>query len=250
VNPLRSLLADNPGPFTHEGTRTYILGHREVAIVDPGPDLSDHVRAVVRLVDTAERVTVVLTHGHGDHAGAVDSLMVALPQASVVGAGHRAARPLSHGDRVPTDVGDLEAIHTPGHTRDHLAFHWLEGRALFAGDMVLGVGDTTWVAEYPGCVADYLESLSRLEALPLERVHPAHGPDQSDPVALWRRYRSHREGRIVAVRRVLSREPGAGATAILERVYGDTVPAGLVGAAVASVAALAEYVRTHPGGSP
>lgn len=250
MNPLRSLLADNPGPFTQEGTRTYILGHRRVAVVDPGPDLSDHVRAVVRSVEEAEEVTVLLTHGHRDHAGAVDALLEALPGASVVGSGHAAARPLADGEVVETDGGLLVAVATPGHTRDHLAFHWPRARALFAGDMVLGEGDTTWVAEYPGCVADWLASLGRLEEMGLERIHPAHGPDAEDPAALFRRFRAHREARIAAVREALEGRPGASLDAVLKQVYGDLIPPDLLGAARESLQALVEYVEAHPEGLP
>lgn len=250
MNPLRSLRADNPGPFTLEGTRTHILGHREVAIIDPGPDMDAHVRAVAHAVREAEHVSVVLTHGHRDHAGAVDSILELIPDSQVVGAGHPSARGLSDGASVHTDAGLLTALHTPGHTRDHLVFHWKEGLALFAGDMVLGGGDTTWVAEYPGCVADYLASLSRLEGLPLQRVYPAHGPDQDDPPALWRRYRAHREGRIASVRAALARDPGATTEELLDAVYGATVPPGLRRAARESLRALVEYVEAHPEGRP
>lgn len=250
MKPLRSVLADNPGPFTHEGTRTHILGRRRVAIVDPGPDLPEHVRAVAGEVVEAERVTVLLTHGHRDHAGAVESLRRLVPHAEVAGSGHSAARPLLEGETVDTDAGPLITRTTPGHTADHLVFHWPAGRALFAGDMVLGVGDTTWVAEYPGCVSDWLASLARLEALPLDTVHPAHGPDVHDPPALWARYRAHREGRITRVREALGAAPGASLEELLDRVYGDTVPAGLRGAALESLKALVEYVESRPGGNP
>ena len=250
MSPLRSLLADNPGPFTHEGTRTYIRGRRQVVVIDPGPDLPAHVDAVVRTVAHADRVTLALTHGHGDHAGGLETLLDALPAAEVAGAGHRLARPLSDGDTLESDAGSLIALHTPGHTRDHLAFHWPEASSLFAGDMVLGVGDTTWVAEYSGCVADYLASLTRLEGLPLERVYPAHGPDQSDPPSLWARYRAHREQRIEQVRDALAEDPDAPLGAILERVYGEAVPPNLRGAAERSLQALVDHVTAHPAARP
>jgi len=221
-----------------------------VAIIDPGPDLEEHVRALARAVAGAERVTLALTHGHRDHAGAVDSLLRALPDAEAVGSGHAAARPLRDGEAVETDAGPVLALATPGHTRDHLAFHWPAARALFAGDMVLGVGDTTWVAEYPGCVADWLASLARLEVLPLATVHPAHGPDAHDPSTLWARYRAHREGRIASVRDAMGAAPGATLDELLERVYGDTVPAALRSAALESLRALVEYVESRPARSP
>jgi len=221
-----------------------------VVVVDPGPGLGPHVRAVAAEVSGAHEVTLLLTHGHGDHAGAVDALLELLPGASVAGAGHPRARALGREDRVETDAGTLRAIPTPGHTRDHLSFFWEEESALFPGDMVLGVGDTTWVAEYPGCVADWLASLGTLEAMEIRTVYPAHGPDVEDPSSLWRRYRAHREGRIARVRRALAEAPGAAPEVVLDRVYGDTIPPGLRPAAMSSLAALMEYVRDHPEGMP
>lgn len=255
MTALRSILADNPGPFTLEGTRTHILGRRQVAIVDPGPAVEAHVRAVALAVVEAEEVTVLLTHGHGDHSGGVDLLLDALAGSSgpirVRGSGHRRAEPLDAGTRVSTDAGELVTILTPGHSRDHLAFHWPDGRALFAGDMVLGRGDTTWVAEYPGCVADYLDSLTRLEAMELDTIHPAHGPDLSDPRDALSRYRAHREARIERVRQILAEDPQMTARRVLDRVYGSGIPSGLIGAALASAEALVEHVtgnlRNGPG---
>jgi len=252
VDGLRSVRADNPGPFTLNGTRTWILGIRRVAVIDPGPDVDAHVRAVVDSVRNADAVTVVLTHGHADHAGAVDALLRVLPEArphqspsvNVVGSGHAAARPLGAGDRVRTDAGSLVCVPTPGHTRDHLAFHHPERRTLFAGDLLLGEGDTTWVAEYPGCVADYLASLDRIDALGLETLRPAHGPVITDPSRAVERYRAHREARIAAVRRVRRARPSASLAEIYEEVYADTVPERLRSPAEASLRALLYHVDT------
>lgn len=278
MSRLRSLQADNPGPFTLEGTRTYFVGHRRVAVVDPGPADRVHEAAVASAVAGAEEVTLVLTHGHGDHVGAVEGLLERLPDARLVGAGHPQARLLEDGQVVSTDAGDLVALHTPGHTRDHLCLHWPSAQALFAGDVVLGRGDTTWVAEYPGCVADYLASLDRLASMDLGVIHPAHGPELPDAAGAIRRYRDHRLARAEQVRQALDRVraarhrdspaglgspdgpadlggPDGPATlqspaprspavveAVLDVVYGDRVPSGLRGAARESVVALLEYV--------
>jgi glyoxylase-like metal-dependent hydrolase (beta-lactamase superfamily II) len=247
VDGLRSIRADNPGPFTLDGTRTWILGTRRVAVIDPGPDVDDHVRAVVRSVGGADEVAIVLTHGHPDHSGGVDALLAALPgglSIRVVGSGHPEAAPVGDGDQVSTDAGDLVCIPTPGHTSDHLAFHHPRAGTLFAGDLVLGEGDTTWVAEYPGCVADYLASLDRVAALELRMIHPTHGPVIRDPAALIARYRAHRESRIDAVRAVRVRVPGASFDEVYEEVYGAAVPARMRAAAEASLRVLLHHVDT------
>lgn len=250
MTALRSILADNPGPFTLEGTRTYILGLRQAAIIDPGPALRPHLEALVRSVEGTAEIRVLLTHGHRDHTGGAELLLEGLRQAGhsplLLGSGRPDARPLAEGEVVPTDAGELVAVPTPGHARDHLSFHWPDGRALFAGDMVLGRGDTTWVAEYPGCVADYLQSLDRLEAMELDVIYPSHGPDIDDPAGTLARYRAHREGRIARVREILADEPEAQVRRVLERVYGGRVPEGLLGAALASADALVEYVTGKP----
>jgi glyoxylase-like metal-dependent hydrolase (beta-lactamase superfamily II) len=252
LSALRWIRADNPGPFTLDGTRTYVVGRRHVAVLDPGPDLDEHVRGVFALVRDAERIVLVLTHGHPDHAGSVDRLVAMLARrdpgrVEVVGAGHHRARSPDPVRGVFTDAGPLLAVPTPGHTPDHLTYHWPDSRALFAGDHLMGSGDTTWVAGYPGCVADYFASLRRLRGLDLAVIHPAHGPSLDDPAGALDRFERHRRARIQAVRDVLAADPGAGEDALYEAVYGDSVPAGLERAAREALRAVREYVDTEGG---
>ena len=219
------------------------MGTHDVAVIDPGPNVHEHVRAVVFAVQDARHVRIVLTHGHPDHAAA------AVPLAKELGAevvGPRLPgvdRVIGEGDRVETDAGDLVAVWTPGHMRDHLAFHWPRARALFAGDLMLGQGDTTWVAEYPGCVADYFESLARIRSLDLGVIYPTHGPPLEDPVEAIDRFEGHRMERVRQVEEALASLPDSDIEGLLDMVYGETVPAGLAGAAARSLAALVDYVK-------
>lgn len=238
------LNAGNAGPFTLDGTRTYRVGRRRVALVDPGPDVERHVRALVDWVGDADEVRVLLTHGHGDHAGAARSVAAALGArihgpATVDAVDH----PLADGDAVETDQGALVAVHTPGHTPDHLCYHWPERAGLFAGDLLLGRGDTTWVADYPGCVADYLASLERIRTLTPAVIWPAHGPALTDVPAALLRFETHRRARIAQVADALEELPDASPSELLPIVYGGSLPPGMERAATLSLAALMDFVR-------
>jgi glyoxylase-like metal-dependent hydrolase (beta-lactamase superfamily II) len=211
-------------------------------VIDPGPDVEDHVRALASTLAHANEVTILLTHGHPDHAAAASALAAAL-HASVAGPGTLSVdRPLRDGDTVATDAGELVAVATPGHTREHMSFHWPERRAVFVGDHLLGQGDTTWVAEYEGCVADYLDSLDRLRRLEAEVLYPAHGPPLLDPAAALDRFEEHRRARVRQVEEALAARPDATAAGLVEIVYGSTLPRGMEPAALQSLEALVDYV--------
>lgn len=243
------LNAGNAGPFTLEGTRTYKIGDREVVLLDPGPDVDHHVRALVSWVEDAESVRVVVTHGHADHAGSARRVAEALG-APVLGPASVASidSPLTDGDEIQTDHGALRAVHTPGHTEEHLCFHWPERDALFAGDLLLGRGDTTWVAEYPGCVEDYLASLERIRMLAPSVIYPAHGPPLEDVPDALARYERHRRERIRQVADALDQRPDATVDELLRIVYGPVLPSAMERAARRSLNALLEYARAHRDG--
>src|SRR6266540_2756330 len=132
------ILAPNPGPFTLEGTNTWIVGDRPSLVIDPGPDVPGHVDAVLR--EAGPVGAILLTHHHPDHAPAAAEL------AARSGARVLAYRPGRDQVRLP-DGGDVEgggitlrAIHAPGHTADHLVFFDRGSGSLFTGDAVLGRG--------------------------------------------------------------------------------------------------------------
>lgn len=244
----RFLSAGNAGPFTLDGTRTYLVGEHRVAVVDPGPDSAAHVQGLVRALDGAREVSVLVTHAHPDHAPAARTLGAALRTSSarvrVLGPSSLPdAAALAPGDVVSTDHGDLIVVDTPGHAREHFAFHWPERRALFAGDLILGKGDTVWVGEYPGCVADYLESLERVRRLRLRVLYPAHGPPLQDPEEALARFEAHRRERIRQVEIALEAHPGADAETLLAEVYGPSLPESVRPAALRSMEALKAHVE-------
>lgn len=237
----RVVTAANPGPFTLDGTRTHIVGRRSVAVIDPGPNSEDHVSAVRSILADATDVTVLVTHDHADHSGAARALAASL-DAPVLGSTGHADRHLVEGDSVHTDDGALVTVETPGHSADHVAFHWPRADALFAGDLLLGEGDTTWVGEYSGCVRAYLSSLDRIDELGLSVIYPAHGPPLRDVHGTLLAYREHRRARIEQVRRLLSEHPGASVADLVEAIYGERLPVGLREAAGASVSAMVDHL--------
>ncbi len=219
-----------------------------MALIDPGPDVETHVRALVAWVSDATSLRILVTHGHRDHTGAARALARATgaPVHGPPGV-DGVDRPIEEGASIETDEGRLVAVSTPGHSRAHFCYLWPNRRALFAGDLLLGRGDTTWVAEYPGCVADYLASLERLRELDLDVIYPAHGPPIEDPSAALDRFERHRRERIREVEEALGRNPEASARALLGAIYGETLPPRVEAAALRSLEALVDHVRgPHP----
>jgi hydroxyacylglutathione hydrolase len=226
--------APNPGPFTLDGTRTFLVGEREVAVIDPGPDVEEHLRTLRASLHRARRVHILLTHSHKDHAAGAEPLARSLdgPETALYGGGHE---DLPEGESVPTDQGSLRTIQVPGHSRDHRAFHWQEEGILFVGDLVLGRGDTTWLGEYRGCVADYLESLEKVRALGPRALFPAHGPPVWKVEEVLDAYRAHRRDRLAHLARLRDRHPEASLEELLEAIYGRRLPPRIRKAALASV---------------
>jgi len=181
---IRSITAPNPGPFTLDGTKTYLVG--ETVVIDPGPNIASHVHAIRDAMPNL--ATILITHRHADHAPA------AVPLKQATGARIVAPRNvLPETDQI-VDGGDvvegLEVIATPGHTNEHVCFLTPEGD-LFTGDTILGYG-TTAIFPPDGDMGDYIASLRKLRSREPRRIFPAHGPVRDDAVALIDEYIAHR----------------------------------------------------------
>lgn len=224
--------------MTLDGTRTWLVGDRDIAIIDPGPYLEDHIAAVVREVDGARVVALLLTHEHPDHAGAAGAL------ASRVGATVRsiARGNLDEGDAIPTDDGDIVTLHTPGHTPDHAAFHYPPQQAVFCGDLMMGGQATALVAPPEGDLADYLTSLARIRELEPLVIHPAHGPSFDDPRVAIDAYFAHRAQRLDQMLQALADGP-LPIAAIVEAVYRRSIPEALGDAAHGATLAYLHYLE-------
>ena len=238
VSPLiRRVIADNPGPFTFTGTGTYIVGRSEpgagVAVIDPGPPDADHLAALLGAVEGQTVSHVLVTHTHRDHAP------LARPFAEAVGAPVLAARPPVHtihasggldeddddsfapdvilegGETLAGDGWTMEALSTPGHASNHMAFVLRDENALFSGDHVMG-WSTTVVAPPDGDMAAYMASLEAVIERRFTTIWPTHGAPVTDPGPFLEAYRAHRLGREA---QVLAR------LAAGDRKIGDMVPA-------------------------
>lgn len=240
--------ADNPGPLTLDGTCSYLLGESDLVLIDPGPSLASHVASIERAVG-GRPTTVCLTHAHADHADAATALTARL-EAPVTGSAETLrrlglrGRALVDGDVIDVDSGNtsLEALHTPGHSGDHLSYLWSPARALFTGDLVLGAGSSI-VAHPDGSVGDYLASLDRLIELAPSVLFPGHGPPVEDAVGKLEEYRDHRLQRHREIVEAITERGARTLAEIRATVYGDLPDPRLAEAADLSIRAHLEHVR-------
>ena len=208
VSPLiRRVIADNPSKFTYRGTGTYIVGHGDVVVIDPGPQLDSHRDALAAAL-IGERVRAILvTHCHADHSP-LAAWLHAETDAPTFGFGPHPrpapgtdpVEPPGDGveieestdfDFVPTDAvvdGDvvvaapgltMRAVHTPGHTSNHTCWTLDEESALFTGDHVMG-WSTTVVSPPDGDMVAYIDSLRRVADRGDATLWPTHGPPRDD----------------------------------------------------------------------
>src|SRR4051794_13798701 len=213
------LIAPNPGPMTLDGTNTYVVGRDPAVVIDPGPDDAGHIEAVREAADARGRIgAVLLTHDDPDHLAGVEPLGV---------------EPTRPGDG--ETVAGLTALATPGHAAEHLCFLATDGDAglaCFCGDLILGQGSTiVGPREFGGSLADYMESLRKLQELELTVLYPGHGPEVTDPQAKIAEYIAHRQEREDRLLAALERGQRSKA-ALLAEVWDDVprelrMPAGI-----------------------
>lgn len=197
LSPLVSrVLAPNPSPMTLTGTNTYLVGRNEVAVIDPGPDLPEHVEAIIENLKRLGKPAVALvTHHHDDHLPAARRLRERLGMPI---AGHRdlpsVDRPLDHLESLQLAGATLVALHTPGHTWDHVCYHLEQEHAIFTGDLVAGTGSLV-IGPGRGELAASLRSLQLLADREPRTLYPGHGPTVADAVAKLAEYVGHRADR-------------------------------------------------------
>lgn len=228
------VLAPNASAYTYTGTQTHIVGTTDLAIIDPGPADDAHHAALLAAVGDRPVRAIVITHHHRDHSPGAPRLAQELG-APIVGAapfaleddGPRSDASFDHDyapDRVlaegETIVGDgwtLEAIATPGHTSNHLAFALPETKALFSGDHVMGWA-TSVVSPPDGDMTAYMASLEKLIGRDDRVYYPGHGEAIERPQRLVRGLLGHRKQREGQIRRLLAAGTGA-IPAMVEKMY-------------------------------
>jgi glyoxylase-like metal-dependent hydrolase (beta-lactamase superfamily II) len=259
---LRRVVAGNKGPFTFTGTCSYIVGQGTVAIVDPGPDRPEHVAALLDAVRGETVSHIVVSHTHIDHSPAARAVAAATG-AVIVGCGpHRSARALGpgetgrlegsndldyspaqelrEGDRIEGPGWSLEAVETPGHTANHLAFALPEDRALLTADHVMA-WSTTFIGPPDGSMTAFMNSLEKLKGRSETIYWPGHGGPVREPARFVRALIHHRRqreasilGRLEAGDRTISEIVGA--------IYRDLNPALVPAAALSTFAHLEDLV--------
>ncbi len=244
LSPLVSrLLAPNPGPFTFKGTGVHILGvGARVAVIDPGPDLPNHIQALKRALGTRQVSHILVTHTHRDHSPAAAALkawsgapVYGLPLGTCAASSTEGMVDEAHDHSFVPDVAvrdgmrisggdfELECVATPGHTANHICYALRPEKALFTGDHVMG-WSTSVIAPPDGDMGDYLVSLEKLSARDDRVFYPTHGSPIADPRGWLGQLIAHRHMR---ERQVLSTLAGGAHTiaTLVEKLYPDLEPA-------------------------
>ena len=213
------VLATNPSPYTNTGTQTHIVGRDDLAVIDPGPDDPAHIDALLRAIAGRPVSAIVITHHHRDHSPGSRPLAAATG-APIIGAAavHVASdsprldaafdthyvpdRVMVEGDRITGDGWTLQALATPGHTSNHLAFSLPETNALFSGDHVMGWA-TSVISPPDGDMGQYMASLEKLLGRDDRVYYPGHGEAVDNPRRLVRGMLGHRKQREGQILRLL-----------------------------------------------
>lgn len=222
------VLCKNPSPYTYTGTGTYVVGRGEnVAVIDPGPNMPEHGKAIIKAAEGRTISHILVTHTHADHSP-LSSWLKERTGATVYafgrhGAGRRGGldgedveagadksfvpdETLEDGDILSGEGWTLKAIHTPGHTANHLCFHLQEENILFVGDHVMGWA-TTVISPPDGDMKQYLKSLKKVADIAPAKLAPTHGPWVEKPARFVRAIVTHRRMRETQILKRLEKGP-------------------------------------------
>ncbi|MFN3233124.1 MAG: MBL fold metallo-hydrolase [Alphaproteobacteria bacterium] len=207
---IRRIIANNPGPFTYTGTGTYVIGNGHVAVIDPGPDMPEHIDALLSALEGETISHILITHTHSDHSPGTKQLKAATGAVTYGYGPHGGKRgqkaeeggdwdfvpdhEIRHGDIIEGKGWSVEALYTPGHISNHICYAYREEKALFTGDHVMG-WSTSVISPPDGNMTDYMAAL-RLLLDRDDRVYwPTHGAPILEPRPFVEAYIAHREDR-------------------------------------------------------
>jgi glyoxylase-like metal-dependent hydrolase (beta-lactamase superfamily II) len=212
------LVANNASALTFKGTNTYLVGTDALAVIDPGPTDEAHLAAILKAAAGRPITHILVTHAHRDHIDGLAALKAAtgattygfprVPSGSAdvtddsaseyVNTAYAPDKNIAHGDRIEGEGWDLTALHTPGHTADHLCFALDDHGIVFSGDHVMA-WNTSVVAPPEGRMADYLRSLEILLNRRDTMLLPGHGGPVGEPRRTVKAYLLHRRWRDQAI---------------------------------------------------
>jgi glyoxylase-like metal-dependent hydrolase (beta-lactamase superfamily II) len=254
------VVCSNPGPFTFTGTATFLIGRKTLAIIDPGPEDSRHLDALLAAIGNRQVSHILITHRHMDHSPlarrlkAITGAKTAGFSTLARGGGQRpavldAARDesfspdiaLREGDAIAGEDWRLEAVFTPGHTSDHMAYALPEEKALFSGDHVMA-WSTSVIAPPDGKMGQYLKSLEKLLEREDEVYFPTHGPPRMNPKELVRGLMAHRRMREGALLARLKEGPKS-VSQLVASLYADVDQALHAAAALTTLAHLEHLIE-------
>jgi glyoxylase-like metal-dependent hydrolase (beta-lactamase superfamily II) len=241
---VRRLLCNNPSPFTFKGTVSYIVGRGRVAVIDPGPDDADHIAALLAAVSGETVTHIFVTHTHRDHSPAVPRIKSATGAIVLAQGPHRPARPLNIGEAPRLDASNdldfrpdraladgevvdgsgwaIEAVATPGHTANHMAYALKASSILFSGDHVMA-WSTPVVAPPDGAMGDYMASLAKIGRRDEQIYFPGHGPAVRNAPRFVAAYILHRKAREAAILRQLGKSE-SDIPALVRAIYSGLDP--------------------------
>ena len=217
---VRRILCNNPSPFTFKGTVSYIVGRGKVAILDPGPDDPAHNAALLDAVRGETVTHIFVTHTHRDHSPGVGAIKKATGAVVLAEGPHRVSRPLHVGDGPRLESANdtefkpdraladgelvqgsgwtIEAITTPGHTANHMAYAFREAGVVFSGDHVMA-WSTPVVSPPDGSMGDYMASLQKLAKRSEPVYFPGHGGAVNSAPRFVAAYILHRKAREASI---------------------------------------------------
>jgi glyoxylase-like metal-dependent hydrolase (beta-lactamase superfamily II) len=225
---IRRLLAPNPSMMTGPGTNTYLFGTSDIAVIDPGPDIEEHIERIVQTA-SAEIRWILVTHTHPDHSPATmplakrtgaEVLGIPAPPSGPQDRTFSPDRVLADGEVLETSEFRLEAVHTPGHASNHLCYLHAETDWLVTGDHVID-GSTVVINPPDGDMKNYIQSLRRLKNMNSGALLPGHGEQIDDPVRAIDWIIDHRLEREAKVLAALRANPSLSSQDLVPHVYQD-----------------------------